>query len=173
MKPTSSGCANVSGIKLYHEICGGGEPLVLIHGGLTTIGEMRGWVQSLAKTWQVIAVEMQGHGRTAARLRAPAGASIRFQPGGALRVWPGTRPIRWPNSFDGMCLGLSRVPFALSLLKTIFSRRRMRRDAAESRKADGEISPGFDHKRMRLRLPPGKSDYRSAPIVYCRFAYWI
>jgi pimeloyl-ACP methyl ester carboxylesterase len=65
MKPTSSGYADVNGIKLYHEIYGGGEPLILIHGGLTTIGEMQGWVQTLAKTCQVIAVEMQGHGRTA------------------------------------------------------------------------------------------------------------
>ncbi|HEY2498713.1 MAG TPA: alpha/beta hydrolase [Candidatus Angelobacter sp.] len=65
MKTTSSGYADVNGIKLYHEIYGQGEPLVLIHGGLTTIGEMDGWVQPLAKTRQVIAVEMQGHGRTA------------------------------------------------------------------------------------------------------------
>src|SRR5437868_9467079 len=65
MKPTSNGYADVNGIKLYHEVYGEGEPLVLIHGGLTTIDEMQGWVQPLAKTWQVIAVEMQGHGRTA------------------------------------------------------------------------------------------------------------
>jgi pimeloyl-ACP methyl ester carboxylesterase len=65
MKPTSSGYADVNGINLYHEVYGQGEPLVLIHGGLTTIGEMEGWVQALAKTRQVIAVEMQGHGRTA------------------------------------------------------------------------------------------------------------
>jgi pimeloyl-ACP methyl ester carboxylesterase len=65
MKPMSSGYVDVNGIKLYHEICGQGEPLVLIHGGLTTIGEMQGWVQPLAKTRRVIAVEMQGHGRTA------------------------------------------------------------------------------------------------------------
>lgn len=65
MKPTSSGYADVNGIKLYHEIYGEGEPLVLIHGGLTTIGEMQGWGQPLAKTRQVIAVEMQGHGHTA------------------------------------------------------------------------------------------------------------
>src|SRR4029077_13493274 len=65
MKPMSSGYADVNGIKLYHEIYGEGEPLVLIHGGLTTIGEMQGWVQPLAKTRRVIAVEMQGHGRTA------------------------------------------------------------------------------------------------------------
>ena len=64
MKPVSSGCADVNGIKLYHEIYGQGEPLVLIHGGLMTIGEMQEWVQPLANTRRVIAVEMQGHGRT-------------------------------------------------------------------------------------------------------------
>ena len=65
MKPVSSGYADVNGINLYHEIYGEGEPLVLIHGGLTTISEMQEWVQPLAQTRQVIAVEMQGHGRTA------------------------------------------------------------------------------------------------------------
>ena len=65
MKPVSSGYAAVNGIKMYYELYGEGEPLVLIHGGLTTIGEMQGWVQPLAKTRRVIAVEMQGHGRTA------------------------------------------------------------------------------------------------------------
>ena len=65
MKPVSGGYADVNGIRLYHEIYGQGEPLVLIHGGLTTIGEMQEWVQSLATTRQVAVVEMQGHGRTA------------------------------------------------------------------------------------------------------------
>ena len=55
----------MNGIDLYHEIYGQGEPLVLIHGGLTTIGEMRAWLEPLAATRQVIALEMQGHGRTA------------------------------------------------------------------------------------------------------------
>ena len=64
MKLMTSGYADVNGIKIYHEIYGQGEPLVLIHGGLTTISEMQGWVQPLAKTRRVIAVEMQGHGRT-------------------------------------------------------------------------------------------------------------
>ena len=49
MKPTTSSYADVNGIKLYHEIYGEGEPLVLIHGGLTTIGEMQGWIQSLGE----------------------------------------------------------------------------------------------------------------------------
>jgi pimeloyl-ACP methyl ester carboxylesterase len=63
--PSKTGYAEVNGIRLYHEMYGSGQPLVLIHGGLTTIGEIQGWVQPLAKTRQVIAVEMQGHGRTA------------------------------------------------------------------------------------------------------------
>src|SRR3954465_7289464 len=63
--PSIRGYAEINGIRLYHEMYGSGEPLVLIHGGLTTIGEMQGWVQPLAETRQVIAVEMQGHGRTA------------------------------------------------------------------------------------------------------------
>jgi pimeloyl-ACP methyl ester carboxylesterase len=65
MKPVGSGYADVNGIKLYHEVYGQGEPLVLIHGGLTTIGEMQDWVEPLAKTRRLIAVEMQGHGHTA------------------------------------------------------------------------------------------------------------
>ena len=76
MKPVSSGYADVNGINLYHEIYGEGEPLLLIHGGLTTIGEMEGWVQPLAKTRQVIAVEMQGHGRTADTNRPLAFATM-------------------------------------------------------------------------------------------------
>jgi pimeloyl-ACP methyl ester carboxylesterase len=55
----------VNGIKLYHEIYGQGEPLVLLHGGLMTIGEMLTPLEPVAKTHKVIAVELQGHGRTA------------------------------------------------------------------------------------------------------------
>jgi pimeloyl-ACP methyl ester carboxylesterase len=65
MEPTHSGYADVNGIKLYHEIYGEGDPVVLLHGGFMTIPEMQAWAQPLAQTRQVIAVEMQGHGRTA------------------------------------------------------------------------------------------------------------
>ena len=76
MNPVMSGYSDVNGIKLYHEIYGEGAPLVLIHGGLTTIDEMQGWAQTLAKTRQVIAVEMQGHGRTADTDRAISFATM-------------------------------------------------------------------------------------------------
>lgn len=65
MEPTNTGYADVNGIKLYHEIYGQGDPLVLVHGGLTTIEEESTWIEGLAQTRRVIAVEMQGHGHTA------------------------------------------------------------------------------------------------------------
>ncbi len=63
--PHSCGYADVNGIKLYYEVHGTGEPLVLLHGGLMTIGEMSALLEPLAKNRKVIAVELQGHGRTA------------------------------------------------------------------------------------------------------------
>ena len=62
--PVRTGAADTDGVRLHYEIYGQGEPLVLIHGGLTTIGEMQRWIEPLATTRQVIAVEMQGHGHT-------------------------------------------------------------------------------------------------------------
>jgi pimeloyl-ACP methyl ester carboxylesterase len=51
---------------MYYEIHGNGFPLVLIHGGGSTIGTTFGRIlPTLAKTHQVIAVELQAHGHTA------------------------------------------------------------------------------------------------------------
>jgi pimeloyl-ACP methyl ester carboxylesterase len=51
---------------MYYEVHGGGEPVVLLHGAFMTItSNWDGWIGELSKTRKVIAVEMQGHGRTA------------------------------------------------------------------------------------------------------------
>src|SRR5438552_11100581 len=64
-KPTT-GYAPVNGLKMYYEVHGSGEPVVLLHGAYMTIpGNWTGWIAELSKTRKVIAVEMQGHGRTA------------------------------------------------------------------------------------------------------------
>jgi pimeloyl-ACP methyl ester carboxylesterase len=64
-KPTT-GYAPVHGMKMYYEVHGRGEPVVLLHGAFMTItNNWDGWIGELAKTRKVIAVEMQGHGRTA------------------------------------------------------------------------------------------------------------
>lgn len=63
---STSGYASVNGLKMYYEIHGTGMPLVLIHGGGSTLGTTFGRVlHDFAKTHQVIAVEMQAHGHTA------------------------------------------------------------------------------------------------------------
>ena len=57
--------AEVNGVKLYYETHGTGRPLILLHGGLGS-GEMFGPViPLLAERHQVVAVDLQGHGRTA------------------------------------------------------------------------------------------------------------
>lgn len=72
-KPTT-GYAPVNGLKMYYEIHGEGDPVVLLHGAFMTITNnwtapwgngATDWIAELSKTRKVIAVEMQGHGRTA------------------------------------------------------------------------------------------------------------
>ncbi|MFO0977744.1 MAG: alpha/beta hydrolase [Planctomycetaceae bacterium] len=59
-----TGYAPVNGLKMYYEIHGEGEPIVMLHGAFMTITGWPEWIDELSKTRKVIAVEMQGHGRT-------------------------------------------------------------------------------------------------------------
>ncbi len=72
-KPTT-GYAPVNGLKMYYEIHGSGDPVVLLHGSFVTINSnwtapwgngAANWIAELSETRKVIAIEMQGHGRTA------------------------------------------------------------------------------------------------------------
>ena len=63
-----NGYAHVNGLQLYYEIYGQGRPLVLIHGGGSTIQTSFGRIIPLfSKHRQVIALELQAHGRTGDR----------------------------------------------------------------------------------------------------------
>lgn len=63
-----SGYSDVNGIKMYYEVYGEGKPLVLIHGGGSTIQTTFGRVIPLfSKNRQLICVELQAHGRTGDR----------------------------------------------------------------------------------------------------------
>src|SRR6185503_10888095 len=63
-----SGYADVNGIKIYYEIYGQGDPLILLHGGGSTIQSSFGRIiPQLSKYYRVIAVELQNHGRSGFR----------------------------------------------------------------------------------------------------------
>ncbi len=60
-----TGYAPANGLRMYYEIHGNGNPIVLIHGGGSTIETTFGRVLPLlAKRYKVIAVELQAHGHT-------------------------------------------------------------------------------------------------------------
>lgn len=62
----STGYAPVNGLQMYYEVHGEGQPLVLLHGAFSAIGTSFGNVlPGLARSRQVIGLEMQAHGHTA------------------------------------------------------------------------------------------------------------
>lgn len=64
----TSGYAEVNGLRMYYEIYGEGKPIVLLHGGGSTIQtNFEKLIPLLAKNRKVIAVELQAHGRTSDR----------------------------------------------------------------------------------------------------------
>jgi len=70
--PEKTGYADVNGLHMYYEIYlpagkagGKGQPLILLHGGFGYTGMFGAIMPTLSENRQVIAVDMQAHGRTA------------------------------------------------------------------------------------------------------------
>jgi pimeloyl-ACP methyl ester carboxylesterase len=64
--PAHTGYVGVNGLAMYYEIHGTGQPVVLLHGAFSAIGTSFGaLLPDLARTRQVIAFDLQAHGRTA------------------------------------------------------------------------------------------------------------
>ena len=60
--------ARINGLDMYYEVHGTGEPLVLLHGAYMNIeNNWAAVIPTLARDHQVIAVELQAHGRTSDR----------------------------------------------------------------------------------------------------------
>ncbi|SBT48985.1 alpha/beta fold hydrolase [Micromonospora narathiwatensis] len=57
--------ADVNGVRLWYEFHGTGRPLVLLHGGYGSVEMFAPILPALTARRQVIAVDLQGHGRTA------------------------------------------------------------------------------------------------------------
>jgi pimeloyl-ACP methyl ester carboxylesterase len=56
--------ALVNGMRMYYEVSGQGEPLIVLHGAYMNIPTMGAIIPKLARTHRVYALELQGHGRT-------------------------------------------------------------------------------------------------------------
>ncbi|MCC0040289.1 MAG: alpha/beta hydrolase, partial [Brucellaceae bacterium] len=50
----------VNGMKVYYEVSGGGDPLIVLHGAYMNIPSMGGIIPALAERHRVYAVEFQG-----------------------------------------------------------------------------------------------------------------
>ena len=87
--PRRSGRIEANGIQYYYEIYGGGEPLLMLHGGLGSIEMFEPGLPVLAESRQVIAVDLHGHGRTLV----------------------GDRPIDLPDMGDDMALLIEELGF--------------------------------------------------------------
>lgn len=65
--------ADVNGVRLYYEVHGAGEPLLLLHGGTAFIESFYRQIPALARQFMVIAPDSRGHGRS-----QDAGISLRY-----------------------------------------------------------------------------------------------
>lgn len=65
MNPVEKGYKKVNGIRLYYEIYGSGKPLVLIHGGGSSIlYDFKEVIERLEGRFQLIGIDLQNHGRS-------------------------------------------------------------------------------------------------------------
>lgn len=77
IEPRTGGYVDVNGVHMYYEVYGEGSPLVLLHGGVMTIElDFAALLPELVARHTVVAVEMQGHGRTADTGRAITPAAL-------------------------------------------------------------------------------------------------
>ncbi|HEX4340912.1 MAG TPA: alpha/beta hydrolase [Polyangiaceae bacterium] len=65
-----TGHESIDGVDYYYELHGNGEPLLILHGGLGSLDMFGPVLSKLAETRRVLAVDLQGHGRTGLGARA-------------------------------------------------------------------------------------------------------
>lgn len=63
-KAESSGYANINNIQIWYATFGQGEPVILLHGGLTNSNYWGNQIPELAKHYKVIVMDSRGHGRS-------------------------------------------------------------------------------------------------------------
>jgi pimeloyl-ACP methyl ester carboxylesterase len=68
LTPNSKGYADAAeGLRVYYEVFGKGEPIVVLAGGFGNTTSMAPTIGPLSRERQVIGIDLEGHGRTALR----------------------------------------------------------------------------------------------------------
>ena len=63
--PANGAYASINSLEMYFETHGTGDPLIVLHGGLGSTGMLDDQLPQLSIGRQVIALDLQAHGRTA------------------------------------------------------------------------------------------------------------
>jgi len=63
--PIAKGYLTIGGSRIFYEVSGRGEPLLLLHGGFGTVEDFSLQTPELSKHFKVVAFERVGHGHTA------------------------------------------------------------------------------------------------------------
>jgi pimeloyl-ACP methyl ester carboxylesterase len=64
LKPEKSGYAPINNVRIWYAIYGHGQPVILLHGGLSNSNSWGNQIPVLAKHYQVIVMDSRGHGRS-------------------------------------------------------------------------------------------------------------
>ena len=62
--PRAGHYANIRGFKMYYEIYGKGEPVLLIHGNTGSINDFSGQISYFAQHYRVILADSRAHGKS-------------------------------------------------------------------------------------------------------------
>jgi pimeloyl-ACP methyl ester carboxylesterase len=152
---------------MYYEVHGSGEPVVLLHGAFMTIPlNWTGWIDDLSKTRKVIAVEMQGHGRTADIPREPTSENLADDVAALLTYLHIPRADVIGYSMGGRVAMDVAVRHPDRVRKVVVISSTFRRDGMteESREAMAKLSPEL------FKGSPLETDYKRLSPTPDRFA---